>query len=80
MKTDAWAFIILLAVALTSFFAGRTYEKIQVMKRPAIIQYVTAPETDAEFKRLQKQHGQDGTIILKQEWTYWKAGKRHILK
>jgi len=80
MKTDVWAVVILLAVAVTSFCAGYTYKSIQIMRDPIKIQYIVTNETDAELKRLQKQHGQDGTIILKQEWTYWKAGKRHILK
>ena len=80
MKTDAWAIIILLSVSVTSFFAGYTYKSIQVMRQPAIIQYVTAPQSEPEFKRLQKEHGQENTIILKQEWVWYKNGKRHILK
>jgi hypothetical protein len=80
MKTDAWAIIILSLVAVSCFAIGYTYKSIRILRQPAIIQYVAAPETDERFRQLQKKHGQDGTIILKQEWVYYLKGKRCVLK
>jgi len=80
MKTDVWAVVILLAVAVTSFCAGYTYKSIQIMRDPIKIQYIVTNETEAEFKRLQKEHGKKNTISLKQEFVYYKNGKRCVLK
>jgi len=81
MKTDAWAFIILLAVAVSCYCIGYTHKSIRVMQEPTKIIYMVTNETDAEFNRLRKLHGEKNTIIMKQEWAYYdKNGKRCILK
>lgn len=80
MKNQIWAVIIWLLVAVSSFCAGYTYKSILIIREPIKIQYVVTNETDAEFKRLQEKHGQENTIILKQEFVYYKNRKRCVLK